>query len=551
MSINIGPPAVEELRPRITVIGVGGAGGNAIANMIAAGIEGVDFVVANTDAQALNNSIAEHRIQLGPDITQGLGAGSRPEVGKAAAEETLAEIDRALDGVHMCFIAAGMGGGTGTGAAPVVAKAAREKGVLTVGVVTKPFLFEGTRRMRSAEAGIEELQKHVDTLIVIPNQNLFLVAKAETTFKEAFLLADEVLQQGVRSITDLMVMPGLINLDFADVRSVMAEMGKAMMGTGEGSGENRALEAAEKAIANPLLDGVSMQGAKGVIISIIGGEDMKLLEVDEAANHIRELVDPNANIIWGSAFNPDLQGKIRVSVVATGIEQNAAQAEEAARPFNLGASRGPARPSMTPPPAAQPLFERGASAEPAPEPVAAPAPEPVAFEPDPVAESAFDEPAPAPSLSDEEDDWDLPTASATSAGEPLELEFEAGEPEAVGNQRGGEDDDELLLDASRLIEEDEPVDGAGGAVPGRRRGLVSSASSETAGGTAGDSEPMDRSPLIPAQKTPRVAAGATLFERMANLSRGGGRTETEEPDDDDDGGPSISIPRFLGRQNNQ
>ena len=287
MSINIGPPAVEELRPRITVIGVGGAGGNAIANMIQAHIEGVDFIIANTDAQALNNSIAEHRIQLGPDITQGLGAGSRPEVGRAAAEETLAEIERALDGVHMVFIAAGMGGGTGTGAAPVIAKIARDKGVLTVGVVTKPFLFEGTRRMRSAQAGIEELQKHVDTLIVIPNQNLFLVAKAETTFKEAFMLADEVLQQGVRSITDLMVMPGLINLDFADVRSVMGEMGKAMMGTGESAGANRALEAAEQAISNPLLDGVSMQGAKGVIISIIGGEDMKLLEVDEAANRIR------------------------------------------------------------------------------------------------------------------------------------------------------------------------------------------------------------------------------------------------------------------------
>ena len=330
MSINIGPPAVEELRPRITVIGVGGAGGNAIANMINANIEGVDFIVANTDAQALNNAVAEHRIQLGPDITQGLGAGSRPEVGRAAAEETLAELERSLDGVHMCFIAAGMGGGTGTGAAPVIAKAARDKGVLTVGVVTKPFLFEGTRRMRAAEAGIEELQKHVDTLIVIPNQNLFLVAKAETTFKEAFQLADEVLQQGVRSITDLMVMPGLINLDFADVRSVMGEMGKAMMGTGEGEGQNRALEAAERAIANPLLDGVSMQGAKGVIISIIGGDDMKLLEVDEAANHIRELVDPNANIIWGSAFNPDLQGKIRVSVVATGIEQTAEMAHEAA-----------------------------------------------------------------------------------------------------------------------------------------------------------------------------------------------------------------------------
>ena len=358
MSINIGPPAIEELKPRITVVGIGGAGGNAIANMIAAEVEGVDFVVANTDAQALNNSVAEHRIQLGPDITQGLGAGSRPEVGRAAAEETLAEIDRVLEGVHMVFIAAGMGGGTGTGAAPVIAKAARDKGILTVGVVTKPFLFEGTRRMRSAEAGIEELQKNVDTLIVIPNQNLFLVAKAETTFKEAFHLADEVLQQGVRSITDLMVMPGLINLDFADVRSVMGEMGKAMMGTGEGSGENRALEAAERAIANPLLDGVSMQGAKGVIISIIGGDDMKLLEVDEAANHIRELVDPNANIIWGSAFNPDLQGKIRVSVVATGIEQTAEQLDNASRPLNLSTSRGPVRPAALQPEApVEPLFE--------------------------------------------------------------------------------------------------------------------------------------------------------------------------------------------------
>src|SRR5919112_1490911 len=323
MSIDFIRPEVDELRPRISVIGVGGAGGNAVANMIANDVQGVDFIVDNTDAQALNASPADHRIQLGLRITQGLGAGSRPEIGKAAAEEALQEIEQALEGAHMCFIAAGMGGGTGTGAAPVIAKVARDKGVLTVGVVTKPFLFEGTRRMRSAEAGIEELQKHVDTLIVIPNQNLFLVAKAETTFKEAFTLADEVLQQGVRSITDLMVMPGLINLDFADVRSVMQEMGKAMMGTGEGEGPNRALDAAERAISNPLLDGVSMQGARGVIISIIGGEDMKLLEVDEAANHIRELVDPDANIIWGSAFNPDLDGKIRVSVVATGIEAEA------------------------------------------------------------------------------------------------------------------------------------------------------------------------------------------------------------------------------------
>src|ERR1700754_666715 len=333
MSIEFVRPEVDELRPRISVIGVGGAGGNAIANMIDAEVQGVDFLVANTDAQALNASPAESRIQLGMKITQGLGAGSRPEIGRAAAEETMEQGEKALDGAHMCFIAAGMGGGTGTGAAPVIAKAARERGILTVGVVTKPFNFEGTRRSKAAEAGIEELQKHVDTLIVIPNQNLFLVANANTTFKEAFQMADEVLQQGVRGITDLMVMPGLINLDFADVRSVMGEMGKAMMGTGEASGDNRAIEAAEKAIANPLLDGVSMRGAKGVIVSITGGDDMRLMEVDEAANHIKELVDPDANIIWGSAFNNDLEGTIRVSVVATGIEADVSTNAEPAKVF--------------------------------------------------------------------------------------------------------------------------------------------------------------------------------------------------------------------------
>ena len=333
MSIEFLAPEVDELRPRISVIGVGGAGGNAIANMIASNVQGVDFIVANTDAQALNTSSAERRIQLGLKITQGLGAGSRPEIGKAAAEETIADVERALDGAHMCFIAAGMGGGTGTGAAPVIAKAARDRGILTVGVVTKPFSFEGSRRMKSAEAGIAELQKHVDTLIVIPNQNLFLIANPSTTFKEAFSMADEVLQQGVRGITDLMIMPGLINLDFADVRSVMGEMGKAMMGTGEASGDNRAIEAAEKAIANPLLDGVSLKGAKGVIVSIVGGEDMRLMEVDEAASHIKELVDPDANIIWGSAFNNELEGRIRVSVVATGIEAEEATMAEPARVF--------------------------------------------------------------------------------------------------------------------------------------------------------------------------------------------------------------------------
>ncbi|MEO7364777.1 MAG: cell division protein FtsZ [Sphingomicrobium sp.] len=339
MSIDFVRPEVDELRPRICVIGVGGAGGNAVANMIGADVQGVDFIVANTDAQALNASTADRRIQLGLKITQGLGAGSRPEIGRAAAEETLEEIERALEGTHMCFIAAGMGGGTGTGAAPVIAKIARDKGILTVGVVTKPFAFEGSRRGRAADAGIDELQQHVDTLIVIPNQNLFRLANSDTTFKEAFEMADEVLQQGVRGITDLMVMPGLINLDFADVRSVMGEMGKAMMGTGEAVGDNRAIEAAEKAISNPLLDGVSMKGAKGVIISITGGEDMRLMEVDEAASHIKELVDPDANIIWGSAFNNDLGGKLRVSVVATGIEAESVVQAQPGKVFTFPASR--------------------------------------------------------------------------------------------------------------------------------------------------------------------------------------------------------------------
>ncbi|RJG56776.1 cell division protein FtsZ [Sphingobium terrigena] len=426
MSIEISPPHVDELKPRIAVIGVGGAGGNAIANMIAAHVEGVDFIVANTDAQALNASPAERRIQLGPQITEGLGAGSRPEIGKAAAEETIAMVEAALDGAHMCFIAAGMGGGTGTGAAPVIAKAARERGILTVGVVTKPFTFEGNRRMKSAEAGIDELQKHVDTLIVIPNQNLFLIANPNTTFKEAFQMADEVLQQGVRGITDLMVMPGLINLDFADVRSVMGEMGKAMMGTGEAEGDGRALQAAEKAIANPLLDGVSMRGAKGVIVSIVGGEDMRLMEVDEAANHIRELVDPDANIIWGSAFNDNLNGKIRVSVVATGIDNDIGNhAAPLTQPFSFAS-----RPAVSVPQAAAP---KAAAPAPAPQAAPAPAPEPETLEldvpeapaPAPVEAAApapFAPPRPAAVFSDEdpaEDELVLGVESAAPAA-PVE-----------------------------------------------------------------------------------------------------------------------------------
>ncbi|PLK25150.1 cell division protein FtsZ [Porphyrobacter sp. TH134] len=579
MSINIGPAASDDLRPRITVIGIGGAGGNAIANMIAAEIEGVEFIVANTDAQALSSSPAERRIQLGPDITGGLGAGARPEVGKAAAEETVADIEKALEGVNMCFIAAGMGGGTGTGAAPVIAEAARRMGVLTVGVVTKPFLFEGTRRMRAAEAGIEELQAHVDTLIVIPNQNLFLVAKAETTFKEAFQLADEVLQQGVRSITDLMTMPGLINLDFADVRSVMSEMGKAMMGTGEGEGENRALDAAEQAIANPLLDGVSMAGAKGVIISIIGGEDMRLLEVDEAANHIRELVDEDANIIWGSAFNPDLKGKIRVSVVATGIEQSAIGQSERSQPVSLGGARAPKRPVLE-------LSEDEGMVELPPQPAPAPAP---------AAPAASFSPAASASVSygndmldlgaedeDAEEDGDFPTAApfdltGMQAGDDYGEEYDDdvdGIVDPLAGLRGVDDapgagfvanaggaaptredpldlddgytpysnadepddgplQDDLLANADRLAADNRPVEARLGG--GRRRGLLGGGAegAGSGGGSAGGA----------------AGGGSTLFERMANLSRSSSREEDD--DDDGDDSPALSIPRFLGRQNNQ
>ncbi len=320
MTINLQLPEKQSLKPSITVFGVGGGGSNAVCNMLDANLEGVRFVVANTDAQSLDESPVQDRIQLGESITQGLGAGSYPEVGKASAEEATDEVLDYLQGSNMVFITAGLGGGTGTGAAPVVARLAREQGILTVAVVTKPFHFEGTHRMRVAELGLQELAKFVDTLIVIPNQNLFRIADKNTTFMDAFKMADEVLHAGVRGITDLMVMPGMINLDFADVRSVMSEMGKAMMGTGEGSGEQRAVEAAEAAIANPLLDNVSMQGARGVLINITGGPDMTLFEVDEAANRIREEVDPDANIIFGSTFDQNLDGVMRVSVVATGID---------------------------------------------------------------------------------------------------------------------------------------------------------------------------------------------------------------------------------------
>jgi cell division protein FtsZ len=487
------PPDVDELTPRIAVIGVGGAGGNAIANMMKNDVQGVDFLVANTDAQALKQSQAGQKIQLGVRITQGLGAGARPEIGRAAAEEAIDSVAKTLEGAHMCFIAAGMGGGTGTGAAPVIAKAARDMGILTVGVVTKPFAFEGNRRAKAAEAGIEELQKYVDTLIVIPNQNLFLVANANTTFKQAFEMADEVLQQGVRGITDLMVMPGLINLDFADVRSVMQEMGKAMMGTGEAEGDNRAIEAASKAIANPLLDGVSMKGAKGVIVSITGGEDMRLLEVDEAANHIRELVDEDANIIWGSAFNPDLEGKIRVSVVATGIEaDSAAVAAAAAEPATRAFSFGRRTESVIP---ASPV-------EAAPE-------------------------AKAPEADAQPLDLETPVDSADTAA-----------PEA--------DADELVLGSEVAVDD--------AAAPAEYEApAAAEAEAKETPGWLSPGESAEEAPAIStgdeaeAPPAPRMKLGGTLFERMQSVARGGSRSEADE----DEGKDSLDIPRFLHRQNNQ
>jgi cell division protein FtsZ len=528
MSIEFLAPEVDELRPRISVIGVGGAGGNAIANMIASNVQGVDFIVANTDAQALNTSAAERRIQLGLKITQGLGAGSRPEIGRAAAEETIDSVEKALEGAHMCFIAAGMGGGTGTGAAPVIAKAARDRGILTVGVVTKPFTFEGSRRNKAAEAGIAELQQHVDTLIVIPNQNLFLIANPSTTFKEAFAMADEVLQQGVRGITDLMVMPGLINLDFADVRSVMGEMGKAMMGTGEAEGENRAIEAAEKAISNPLLDGVSMRGAKGVIISITGGEDMRLMEVDEAASHIKELVDPDANIIWGSAFNNALDGKIRVSVVATGIEADAVSAPQPARVFAFPTARKSEEIIRTP------------------EPVIAPAPVTVAQD-EVVTElemrDVHDE-EPALVIEAPEPVEEMPSFAAIEtveeAAEADTLELETAE-DVEPIQSFSDDGDELILGGTVI---DEPVVSNPLTPPVAEEAEAPSASRRS--WLVREDEEAEAEATAEAAPPARPAPGATLFERMSNLARGAARGDGDAPSTD-----PLDIPRFLNRQNNQ
>jgi cell division protein FtsZ len=541
MSINLGLPEMEGLKPKIAVIGVGGAGGNAIANMIAATVEGVEFLVANTDAQALNASSAERRLQLGVQITQGLGAGSRPEVGRAAAEESIAELESVLDGMHMVFIAAGMGGGTGTGAAPVIAKAARDKGILTVGVVTKPFSFEGTRRMRSADAGIEELEKHVDTLIVIPNQNLFMVAEAKTTFIEAFRMADEVLQQGVRGITDLMVMPGLVNLDFADVKSVMRDAGKAMMGTGEAEGEGRALAAAQMAIANPLLDGVSMAGAKGVIISISGGEDLGLFELQEAGDHIRDLVDPDANIIWGSAFNPNLNGKIRVSVVATGLDMEASSGTVQRAAQNIPFAR-PAASTLAPPPLS-------ASVPPAapisPEPSLTPPTSAPSISSAPSFGGAAGLGAAASSLSE-------PTPPAPSASTPTPPEPSLSTPQLDVNAAGPNDTDELVLDSGAVAAE---------AQADTPRPIPVYSDDDDLFPTAAPAP----SPAAQTAESAPAAGGQTLFERMKALSRmeasKGGSAAPQTPqsptaglggdDDGDDDGRFPAIPRFLGRQSNQ
>ena len=422
MTITLTLPVTQhtDFSPRIAVIGVGGGGTNAVNNMISLGLDGVEFIVANTDAQALLNSRAERRVQLGPHLTQGLGAGAKPEIGRAAAEEATDELARHLEGCHMVFVTAGMGGGTGTGAAPVIARMARERGILTVGVVTKPFDFEGPKRRRAAEQGIEDLQTFVDTLIIVPNQNLFRMANERTTFAEAFKMADNVLYMGVRGVTDLMVAPGQINLDFADIRTVMAEMGKAMMGTGEAEGEDRAVKAAEAAISNPLLEDTSMRGAKGVLINITGGLDMTLFEVDEAAMRIRKEVDEEANIIFGSSIDETMNGRVRVSVVATGIDVGlAAQASPATGPRLAVANAPAAAPApraaaVVPPPARRPAAAPGMAgmlrqaAAPVAQPVAQPLPyaeeaqplpQPVPVAPPPVVAEApaarAPEPAPA------------------------------------------------------------------------------------------------------------------------------------------------------------
>ncbi|MGA0541634.1 cell division protein FtsZ [Neotabrizicola sp. VNH66] len=550
----------EELKPRITVFGVGGAGGNAVNNMIEQQLEGVEFVVANTDAQALQQSKSHARIQMGVKATEGLGAGARPSVGAAAAEETIEEIVDHLAGAHMCFITAGMGGGTGTGAAPIIAQAARELGVLTVGVVTKPFQFEGNKRMRQAEEGIEALQKVVDTLIIIPNQNLFRLANERTTFTEAFAMADDVLYQGVKGVTDLMVRPGLINLDFADVRAVMDEMGKAMMGTGEAEGEDRAVQAAEKAIANPLLDEISLHGAKGVLINITGGYDLTLFELDEAANIIREKVDPDANIIVGSTLDTSMEGRLRVSVVATGIDVNQQLKPEVpvtrrpmAQPLTLHPAPAPA-PEPRRAPVQQPAYAPAAAAyAPAPQPAPVPQPAPQPMAEAPRAQDLFDHHEDhsgfAPAMEPEEMlDHDLPPpvyrtqapvhSPAVTRAVPSAIEADAGGFVAPKPRPAGQPSPEALA---------------------RLQAAVSKNPAMTA--QRGAAQPAPQPAAAPAAGAkPRFGIGS-LINRMA----GHGDAPAERPattraqppvtsyDDEQDRGSDhdrIEIPAFLRRQAN-
>jgi cell division protein FtsZ len=523
MAIHLSAPRTSELKPRIVVFGVGGAGGNAVNNMIEAGLEGVEFVVANTDAQQLAFAKTERRIQLGVTVTQGLGAGAHPEIGMSAAEESTPEISDHLDGVHMIFITAGMGGGTGTGAAPIIAKCARERGILTVGVVTKPFTFEGRHRMRLAESGIAELQRYVDTLIVIPNQNLFRIANERTTFAEAFAMADQVLHSGVRSITDLMVLPGLINLDFADVRTVMTEMGKAMMGTGEASGEDRALVAAQNAIANPLLDEISLKGARAVLVNVTGGDDMTLLEVDEAANAISEQVDPEANIIFGAAPDPSLSGKIRVSVVATGMDGQAIaaiepKAQRAAQPALSPMTIREPTPEREPVVPAAAAVAAVATLEPEPMLVEPPTPEP-AFAPayTVTSEQAIIRGAPAAADELQGDLYETATAATAEAELAPTLAAEAApEPEI---------DDETPLFGARPLTADEPRQSKGGFL-----GLFG---------------PRNRSDTPPPLRDYRNDPTPVLQARAA----AGGAAAAIQPveEEHEDAGEDLEIPSFLRR----
>lgn len=579
MALNIGMPEPTELRPRLTVFGVGGAGGNGVNNMIDAGLEGVEFVVANTDAQALQHSRAPQKIQLGAGLTQGLGAGAQPEVGRAAAEEAADQILAHLQGAHMVFVTAGMGGGTGTGAAPVIAKAAKEQGILTVGVVTKPFDFEGARRQRMAEAGIEELQRYVDTLIVIPNQNLFRLANEKTTFADAFAMADNVLRSGVCGITDLMVMPGLINLDFADVKTVMAEMGKAMMGTGEADAENRAIAAAEAAISNPLLDDVSMKGAKGVLINITGGNDLTLFEVDEAANRIRQEVDPEANIVVGSILNDTMEGKMRVSVVATGIEAEEAQKGHPVNVIPLGtapAAQPAMRPAATPTPSAfnpQPGVSMNApqattggtpsisaSAGGAATATAQRAPEPEFVEDDPAMmaeEDAFM--APAPQMPDEQE---LPIAGAEAVA-PAEAgavlsdpqpqmaapEAEAPAPAAAAPAPVLKADASDMAAHSALAGGEEAPRKSGGLFDrlkgftrSRKDAVPAAPEAEAAYAPSPTPPAMTVQPEAPAAPAVEAPAGSLFGDELAPAAP----APAEAQDDGDD----LDIPAFLRRQAN-